>query len=86
MLDVALDLDLARPGGLRPGVQSGRQPLGDEAAAHPFNGSPAGAQGRNDVLIGAAQPWRLIGQQKNPRVAELASGPPRAIALCGGLK
>ena len=30
----------------------------------------------NDVLIGAAQPWRLIGQQKNTRMAKLASGSP----------
>jgi hypothetical protein len=76
LLDVALDLDLTRPGGLGLGVQSGRQPLGDETAAHPFDGSPAGVQCRDDVLIGAAQPWRLIGQQKNTRMAKLASGSP----------
>jgi hypothetical protein len=76
LLDLPLDFDLARPGRLGPGVQSGLQPLGHEATAHPFDGSPAGAQGRNDVLIGAAQPWCLIGQQENTRMAEFASGPP----------
>jgi hypothetical protein len=54
-------------------VQSGRQPLGDEAAAHPFNGSPAGPQRSDQVLILAALPRRLIGQQENAGMAELAS-------------
>jgi hypothetical protein len=53
--------------------------LGNEAAAHPLDGSLAGTQGRHDVFIVAAPPRRLISQQEDACMAELASGLPLPV-------
>jgi hypothetical protein len=55
LLDVALDLDLARPGRLGFAVDGGGKAQGDEVLADPGNGPGAYAQSGDDVVI--RPPW-----------------------------
>jgi hypothetical protein len=52
LLDVAFDLDLVRPPGLRSWVQSREQAGGDEAPADAAGGALAYAEGYDDLVVG----------------------------------
>src|SRR5262245_50451575 len=72
LLEVALDLDLIRPGWLVLAADCGLQPLGDELLAHPGDGARANAKGSNDGVVAVAWPVGDIGQQEDAGVGQLA--------------
>ena len=69
-LDIPSDLDLARPGRLRPGVERPFEPLGDQALADPTDGADADPQSGDDLVIRALLPGRGVRQQEDPGVGE----------------
>jgi hypothetical protein len=76
LLDVALDLDLVGPWRLGLVVQSSSEALGDEPLADAGDGPWADAQGGDDLVVGALQAGRGVGQQEDAGVGQLASRTP----------
>jgi hypothetical protein len=72
LLDAPLDLDLGGPRRLRPGVEGRLEARGDQALAHPFDRPHAGAEGSNDVRVGALLPRGGVRQQEDARVGQPA--------------
>jgi hypothetical protein len=75
LFDIAFDLDLVRPLGLRPGVQGRREPGGDQAAADTADGTDADAEGSDDLLVGVPAAYRGVRQQEDAGVGESAGSP-----------
>jgi hypothetical protein len=69
--DIPPNLDLARPGRLRPGVECPCEPLGDQALADSTDGADADPQSGDDLVIGVLIPSRGVRQQEDPSVCEL---------------
>jgi hypothetical protein len=74
LLDIALDLDLVRACRLGPVVEGRFEPFGDEPLADPSHGLRAGAQGRDDVLVGVGPSVRGIREQEDAGMGQLAAG------------
>jgi hypothetical protein len=73
LFDVSTDLDLVRPGGLGPMVEGRQESLGDEPLPDAGDGPWAGPQGGDDLFIGGLVTLRVVGQQENARMDQLAS-------------
>jgi hypothetical protein len=72
LLDVPLDLDLVGPRGLRSAQQGHVDPCGDQFVAHAGDGSQAGAQGSDDLVVGPFVAEGVVGQQKDAGMGQLA--------------
>jgi hypothetical protein len=72
LLDVPLDLDLARSGRLGLAVDGSSDALGDETLADSGYGPLANAQGGGDVVIRPPRAEVVVGQQEDARVGQLA--------------
>src|SRR5262249_44300759 len=75
LFDVAFDLDLVRPLGLRPGVQGRREAGGDQAAADTAGGTEADAEGSGDLLLGVPAAGGGVRQRGGGGVGGSAGGP-----------
>ena len=74
LLDVPLDLDLVRARGLRAAQEGDVDPLGDQLLADAGDGPRAGAQGGNDLVIGAFVAEGVVGQEEDAGVGQFAGG------------
>ena len=72
LLDVPPDLDLVRPGRLGVVIQGRLESLGDEPLPDAGHSPWAGTQGRDNRFIGASPALRVVGQQKDVRMSQLA--------------
>jgi hypothetical protein len=72
LFDVPPDLDLVRPGGLGAVVEGRQESLGDEPLPDAGDGPRAGAQGGDDLVIGGFPALRVVGQQEDARMDQLA--------------
>ena len=72
LLDIALDLDLVRPRRLPPALDGDVHARGDQVLADAGDGSRAGAQRGDDLLIGAFVPEGIVGQQEDAGVGQFA--------------
>jgi hypothetical protein len=72
LLDLPLDLDLVGPRWLSSAQQGEVQPLGDQLLADTGDGPQAGAQSRDDLLVGVFLPAGVVGQQEDAGVDQLA--------------
>jgi len=72
LFHIPLNLDLVWPGGLGPGSDRGLDALGDKAFTDAGHGLQAGAESRDDVVVGVFFSWQGICQQKDARMGQLA--------------
>ena len=72
LLDVPLDPDLGRPRRLAPATEGGVEPLGDEALADAGDRADPDPQRGDDLLIGVFVPERIIGEQEDAGMGQLA--------------
>jgi hypothetical protein len=73
LFDVPPDLDLVRPGGLGAVIKGRLESLSDEPPPDAGDGPRAGSQGGDDLFIGGFPALRVVGQQEDARMDQLAS-------------
>jgi hypothetical protein len=73
LLNIPLDLDLARPRGLLAAQEGNVQALGDQELADAGDGPRAGAQGGDDLLIATFVPEGIVGQEEDAGMGQFAS-------------
>ena len=73
LFDVPPDLDLVRPGRLGAVIEGRLESLGDEPLPDAGDGPRAGAQGSDDLFIGAFPALRVVGQQEDAGMGQLAA-------------
>ena len=72
LFDISLDLDLVRTRRLPSAQQGNIHARRDQLLANPRHRPQAGAQGRDDLLIGVFLPEGIVGQQEDARMGQFA--------------
>jgi hypothetical protein len=70
LLQITLDFDLVGAGWLRPGVNGGLEPLGDEALPDTSDGARARAESVDNGVVRSLPTGSGVGQQENARMGQ----------------